>query len=113
MIRILRQTVAVIVALSLLPAWPVVAADASANSSTDRSRAEKASLDNIVVGSDQIQIQMSRPAKYNTFTTANPPRIVVEILGASVNMSSRVLAGSGANLKRIRAGQFQGEPDWI
>src|SRR5581483_11595516 len=73
----------------------------------------RASLQGIEVGQDQITLKLTAPVKYNTFVTATPPRLVLEALNTDADLSKRVFAGKGTVLKRVRAGQFAGEPNPI
>ncbi len=76
---------------------------------------ERASLEAIQVGADQVRLSLSRTPKYNTFVTANPPRLVLEMLNTEFNLddSEKVLVGKGRYLKKVRSGQFAGEPNPI
>ena len=107
--RQLRQAVALLLCFALVP-MPSIAWSAGGNDDSSDSLAQ---LDKISVSQDQVDVHLTQPAKYNTFTTANPPRIVLEVLGVGMSLTTRVYAGRGANLKRVRAGQFQGEPNPI
>ena len=75
--------------------------------------AERASLEAVVVGADEVTLKLTAAVKYNTFVTAAPPRLVLEVLNTEASLTGRVFAGKGKVLKRVRAGQFAGEPNPI
>lgn len=72
--------------------------------------AEAAALTGLVVEPDTVRLKLDRPAKYNTFTIANPPRLVLELLNSEHRMAVREAEGKGKYLKKVRAGQFEKEP---
>lgn len=90
--------------LALLPCAPAFAQDA---------KPERNSLQAVDVSPDQVTLKLTTPAKYNTFVTANPPRLVLELLNTDTELSTRVIEGRGKVLKRVRVGQFAGEPNPI
>ncbi|MCX5788970.1 MAG: AMIN domain-containing protein [Elusimicrobia bacterium] len=75
--------------------------------------AERASLEGIEVGADEVTLKLTTAVKYNTFVTAAPPRLVLEVLNTEASLTGRVFAGKGKVLRRVRAGQFAGEPNPI
>ncbi|MFA6092447.1 MAG: type IV pilus secretin PilQ [Elusimicrobiota bacterium] len=72
-----------------------------------------ATLDGLDVGPDKVTLHMSEQAKFNTFVTADPPRLVVELLNTEYQTGSKVLEGKGKFLKKVRSGQFEKEPAMI
>ncbi|MFA6029923.1 MAG: type IV pilus secretin PilQ [Elusimicrobiota bacterium] len=103
----LKRLIALTTTLSLLlgpGGIPLSAAEQAASAAT---------LDGIEVGPDQVTLHLSEQAKYNTFVTADPPRLVVELLNTEFQSGSKVQKGQGNFLKKVRAGQFQKEPTMI
>ena len=70
-------------------------------------------VEGLTVGDDTVTIKLSAAAKYNGFLTANPPRLVVELLDADNQVGAKEIAGKGRFLKRVRAAQFQRSPKMI
>ncbi|MEK9145957.1 MAG: AMIN domain-containing protein, partial [Elusimicrobiota bacterium] len=97
-----RLLSSVLAALLLLPqaAAPLMAA-------------EQASLDGVEVGPDQVTLHLSRQVKYNSFVTADPPRLVIELVGAEHMPAVKLQNGQGRYLRKVRSGQFQKEPSLI
>ncbi|MBI4346846.1 MAG: AMIN domain-containing protein, partial [Elusimicrobia bacterium] len=79
----------------------------------DAAKPGRVSLQAIETAGDQVILKLTAPAKYNTFVTANPPRLVLELLNTDADLAVKVLEGRGKTLKRVRAGQFAGEPSPI
>ncbi|MEK7656540.1 MAG: AMIN domain-containing protein, partial [Elusimicrobiota bacterium] len=75
--------------------------------------AEQASLDGVEVGPDQVTLHLSRQVKYNSFVTADPPRLVIELVGAEHMPAVKLQNGQGKYLRKVRSGQFQKEPSLI
>ncbi|MBI5200109.1 MAG: AMIN domain-containing protein, partial [Elusimicrobia bacterium] len=73
----------------------------------------RVSLQAVETAADQVTLKLTAPAKYNTFVTANPPRLVLELLNTEADLAVKVIEGKGKTLKRVRAGQFAGEPSPI
>lgn len=75
---------------------------------------DSATLDGVEVGPDRVTLLLSRPGvKYNTFVTADPPRLVVELLNTEYRPETKTQAGQGRYLKKVRSGQYQKEPPMI
>lgn len=70
---------------------------------------ERLSLQAIEVSADKVTLKLTGPAKYNTFVTASPPRLVLELLNTETALAVKVIEGKGKVLKRVRAGQFSPE----
>ncbi|MBI4423317.1 MAG: type IV pilus secretin PilQ [Elusimicrobia bacterium] len=105
---LLSRALAAVVAFTLaVPAGPIQAWAA------DASRPGRSSLEAVEVAPDQIVLKLTIPAKYNTFVTANPPRLVLELLNTEAAIGTRRLDGKGKFLKGVRTGQFAGEPNPI
>lgn len=75
--------------------------------------AEQATLDGVEVGPDQVTLHLSRQVKYNSFVTADPPRLVIELVGAEHMPAVKLQNGQGKYLRKVRSGQFQKEPSLI
>ena len=104
----IKKLIAATLALSLpLPHGLVLgafAADAAASAVT---------LDSLNVVEDQVQLGLSAPVKYNSFMTANPPRLVIELLDTEYQLGAKSVAGRGKYLLRVRSGQFERSPRMI
>ena len=72
--------------------------------------AAAAELRGIEVSSDQLTVTGDQALKYNTFVTAHPPRLVMELLDTRDKAKTKSLAGQGRFLTRVRAGQFASKP---
>lgn len=66
-------------------------------------------VDDVVVGPDTVTIKLSDQVKFKSFLTQQPPRLVIELLGADYQAAKKV-PGQGQFLKSVRGGQFQPEP---
>ncbi len=75
--------------------------------------AEAAMLEGIEVQPDQVTLTLSEQVRYTTFVTVEPPRLVVELADTEFAASSKMEAGKGDLLERVRAGQYQREPSLI
>jgi len=75
--------------------------------------AEAATLDGIEIGPDQVTMHLSKRVRYNSFVTAEPPRLIIELLNTEFAASGKVKKGSGKFLKRVRSAQYQREPNLI
>lgn len=106
--KIFKKFLATALALSLwLPqglALGAYAADA---------RPAPAGLGSLAVVDDEVQLGLTAPVKYNSFMTANPPRLVVELLDAEFQLAEKSVAGKGKYLLRVRSGQFERSPRMI
>ena len=94
-----RQAVALLAAAALLAPPPAFAAEA-----------QRAMLEGVEAGTDKVSIHLSKPAQFNAFTTAEPPRLVVELLNTDHEGPSQTVKGKGKYLDRVRAGQYQKDP---
>lgn len=72
--------------------------------------AQAAELTGIAVGPDELTISGDSPLRYNSFITANPPRLVVELLDTRARTKAKSVPGQGRFLTRVRAGQFASKP---
>ena len=97
-----RRAMALLLAAALAAPTPALA-----------QQAEKALLEGVEAGSDKVSIHLSRPAQFNAFTTAEPPRLVVELLNTEFEGASQVAEGKGRFLEKVRSGQYQREPSPI
>jgi type IV pilus secretin PilQ/predicted competence protein len=70
------------------------------------------SVDGIAATGDQVQIVLSGEPQYESFVTAVPPRLIVEIAGAQYK-AARSFAGSGRLVKGVRGGQFKPAPELV
>lgn len=68
-------------------------------------------VEGLQVTDDKVVIQLSEEAQYKSFMTANPPRLVVEIVGAEYQAGAKSFAGKGKLLKGVRGAQFKPKPD--
>lgn len=75
--------------------------------------AESALLEGVEVGADEITVHLSSKVKFNTFVTAQPPRLVLEFLNTEFAAPERQQGGKGALLRAVRSGQYQREPSMI
>ncbi|MBI2361758.1 MAG: type IV pilus secretin PilQ [Elusimicrobia bacterium] len=98
----IRRATALLLAAALVAPTPALA-----------QQAEKALLEGVEAGSDRVSIHLSRPAQFNAFTTAEPPRLVVELLNTEFEGASQVVEGKGRFLDKVRSGQYQREPSPI
>ncbi len=69
------------------------------------------SVEALEVSDDKVVIKLSEEAQYKSFMTANPPRLVVEIVGAEYQAGAKSFAGKGKMLKGVRGAQFKAKPD--
>ena len=95
-----RRAVAVLTTAALLAPPPAFAAEAA-----------KSMLEGVEAGSDKVSIHLSKPAQFNAFTTAEPPRLVVELLGTEHEGPSQIVKGKGryldtANIRAIAVMAF-------
>lgn len=70
-------------------------------------------LDGLDIGEDQVTVKLSGAVKYNSFLTANPPRLVLELLDTDYQLGAKSVAGKGKFLQRVRSGQFERTPRMI
>ncbi|MBI4375516.1 MAG: AMIN domain-containing protein, partial [Elusimicrobia bacterium] len=75
--------------------------------------AEVITVDGIMVGDDEVTVKLSADAQHQSFTTANPPRIILQLSDAEYQAGSKILEGQGRFLKRVRSGQFQRTPKMV
>ena len=93
--------------LSMLLAWPhglVLPAGA---------QEKPVILESILVSDDQLKIKLSGTAQYNSFLTATPPRLVIELLNTEYQAGAKTLEGKGRFLKKVRSGQFERAPRMV
>lgn len=93
--------------LSVQPAAPGLLAAAEA------AAPDRATLRSVEVAEDAVSLVLDAQAKFNTFVTAEPPRLVIELLNTEHAAAVKSQEGKGAALKRVRSGQFQREPALI
>lgn len=98
-LRVGRRAVALLTTAALLAPPPAFAAEAA-----------KSVLEGVEAGTDKVSIHLSKPAQFNAFTTAEPPRLVVELLGTELEGPSQIVKGKGKFLDKVRAGQYQKDP---
>ena len=101
-----RLAATLLSALLALPVHGVQAWAASLNSEDS----EPAALESVDVSADAVSIRMFGEAKYSSFTTATPPRLVVVFENTEYQAGAKTLGGKGKYLKSVRSGQFQREP---
>ncbi|MFH2202516.1 MAG: type IV pilus secretin PilQ [Elusimicrobiota bacterium] len=75
--------------------------------------AEAATLDGIEVQPDQVTMHLSKEVRYNSFITVEPPRLIVELLNTEFAAAQKTQQGQGTLLNRVRAAQYQREPNLI
>lgn len=75
--------------------------------------AEGATLQAVDVSEDEVVLHLSGEAQYNSFVTANPPRLVIQLLETEYQAGAKSLAGKGKILKGVRGGQFQRTPTLV
>lgn len=71
------------------------------------------SFESLEVAEDQVSVGLSAAAKYNSFLTSNPPRLVVELLNTEYQAGAKAVEGKGRYLKRVRSGQFERAPRMV
>ena len=104
----LRRCLAVAVSLALVCPQGLVVRAWSAETT--------ASLDGLSLSEDVVTIKLSAPAASvlnNAFLTADPPRLVIELLDTANQWGGRELPGKGRFLSRVRAAQYQRTPRMI
>lgn len=75
--------------------------------------AEGATLQAVDVEEDRVVLHLSGEVQYNSFVTANPPRLVVQLLETEYQAGAKSLTGKGKLLKAVRGGQFQRSPSLV
>jgi type IV pilus assembly protein PilQ len=102
--RAAAATLAALIALPLstAPAWAAAVAAASSSDSV--------TLDGLDVGADTVQVHLSDKAKYTSFMTASPPRLVIQFEDTDYQAGAKLLAGKGKYLKDVRSSQFATAP---
>ena len=75
--------------------------------------AEAATLEGIAVGPDQVTMHLNDQVRFNSFVTAEPPRLIVELLNTEYAATSAAQVGQGQFLKKVRSAQYQREPNLI
>ncbi len=75
--------------------------------------AQAARLSGLKVSQDELRVELDRPVRYNAFATANPPRLVLELMDTRYAAAAKELVGQGKLLKRVRSGQFRAAPKSI
>lgn len=70
-------------------------------------------LETIEVVDDQVNIKLTEAPQYNSFLTANPPRLVIELLNTEYQAGAKAVEGKGRFVKRVRSGQFQRTPSMV
>lgn len=73
--------------------------------------AKTPAVESLVISEDKVVIKLTEEAQYKSFMTANPPRLVVEIVGAEYQAGAKAFAGKGTVLKGVRGGQFKPKPE--
>lgn len=112
----MKKIAALFVSIALVdPAGPLLPlCRAAEGAPAAKSVAPRVTLERIEVGPDEVKLHLSAEARlYNTFVTASPPRLVLELIGTELSLTSKMQEGSGKYLKRVRAGQFAGDPNPI
>jgi type IV pilus assembly protein PilQ len=72
-----------------------------------------ATLEGLAIGSDEVRLRLSDQVRFNVFVTAEPARLVVELLGTEDALPTKPLEGRGQVLKKVRTGQYQRDPNLI
>ncbi len=71
--------------------------------------AEAATVKSVRVSANSVYIATDRPVEYKSFTTADPDRLVVELMDARLK-TLQDIPGGGSALLKVRTGQFQTSP---
>ncbi|HAN05624.1 MAG TPA: hypothetical protein DCW72_03185 [Elusimicrobia bacterium] len=71
--------------------------------------AEAATVKSVRVSANSVYIATDRPVEYKSFTTADPDRLVVELMDARLKTLQDIPVNGSALLK-VRTGQFQTSP---
>lgn len=71
------------------------------------------SLQAVDVSEDKVVLHLSGEPQYNSFVTANPPRLVIQLLETEYQAGAKSLEGKGKLLKGVRGGQFQRAPSLV
>ncbi|MHB2025364.1 MAG: type IV pilus secretin PilQ [Elusimicrobiota bacterium] len=108
-LQAIQKSAAALMAL-LIAASPVCAAAAKAVPAPSGSAAMPASVRSIGVTDGQVKIELSSAANYEDFILSNPPRIVLQISGASYGLAQKMFPGVGTAIKDVRASQFATQP---
>ncbi|MFH1724673.1 MAG: AMIN domain-containing protein, partial [Elusimicrobiota bacterium] len=98
-----KRCVALIVAAGLVGTQPGAALWA----------AGQAALEGVEVQPDEITVHLSERVQFNIFTTAEPPRLVLELMDTEHAADPSYKEGMGRFLTRVRSGQYQREPDLV
>jgi len=73
--------------------------------------AESTTVQGIDVAPDSVQVKLDKPAQYDTFVTADPPRIVLELFNTKLKAAdAKKTESTGKFLKSITAEQYQSSP---
>lgn len=103
-----KRLLAALLTLSMIfPAGPAL--DLRAAEAAPKGKAE-ATLDSMEIGEDRVILGLSAPAKYNSFMTQNPHRLVIEFLDTEYQLGVNSVAGKGKYLLRVRSSQNQVSP---
>lgn len=79
----------------------------------DAAAEQRATLNGIEAGLDKAILHVSRETQFHAFVLAQPPRLVVELKNTEFSADTKELQGSGNYLKKIRASQYSGKPDFV
>ncbi len=101
--KLAAAALSALLALISWPALPVFAAEA----------AEAPSVESLEVVADRVIIHTSGDVPYKAITTANPPRLILQLDGAEYHAAAKRFEGKGKLMKAVRAGQFQRDPKLI
>ncbi|MBI3548976.1 MAG: type IV pilus secretin PilQ [Elusimicrobia bacterium] len=107
----MKKIFAVMICAAVILPKEILAPAAWAQDAAKPSSETKASLEGIEVAPDQVKLHLDAPARYNAFVTANPPRLVLELINTHVSLATKSLTGKGKILKRVRSGQFSSDPN--
>lgn len=95
----MRKTIALLMSalllqLQLAPVWAA---------------AEASGVESVEMTENGVVITTDQPVQYDSFATAEPPRVILELLNARMKGEEKKLEGAGL-LKAVRAEQYQKTP---
>ncbi|PCI40783.1 MAG: hypothetical protein COB53_00380 [Elusimicrobia bacterium] len=89
----------------------VVAAVAVPVAAAEVPPSDTVTLQKVDVDGAGVAVRLSGKAKFKMFTTEDPARLVIELVGTRHATTSDYIPGKGDMIRRVRSGQFQPEPD--
>jgi type IV pilus assembly protein PilQ len=73
--------------------------------------ADEAYVESVQVGKNSVTVNTDKPVQYETFTSAEPARIVLELLGTRIKGDDKKMDGSpDSRIQSVRAEQYEKTP---